>query len=122
MNVKPEDNNTTISYFKEEIERFVKERRWTKFHNPKDLIQAIGIEVSELSEIFLFKDFSLDTIHKDKDILENISDEIADVFIYLVSLVNSLNVDLTRAFVRKMKKNEDKYTKEEFYDGSYRKL
>ena len=122
MNSKPEDNNTTISYFKEEIERFVKERKWTKFHNPKDLIQAIGIEVSELSEIFLFKDLSLDAIHNDKEVLENISDEIADVFIYLVSLLNSLNVDLTNAFIRKMKKNEDKYTIEEFYDGSYRKL
>ncbi len=122
MNSKLEDNNTTISYFKGEIERFVKERKWTKFHNPKDLFQAIGIEVSELSEIFLFKDISLDTLHNDKELLENISDEIADVFIYLVSLVNSLNVDLTRAFVRKMKKNEDKYTKEEFNDGSYRKL
>ena len=122
MNSKLEDNNTTISYFKKEIERFVKERRWTKFHNPKDLIQALSIEVSELSEIFLFNDLSLDTIHNDKDLLENISDEIADVFIYLVSLLNSLDVDLTSAFVRKMKKNEDKYTKEEFYDGSYRKL
>jgi len=122
MNSKLEDNNTTISYFKEEIERFVKERRWTKFHNPKDLIQALGIEVSELSEIFLFKNLSLDVIHNDKELLENISDEIADVFIYLVSLLNSLNVDLTRAFIRKMKKNEEKYTPEEFYDGSYRKI
>jgi len=122
MNSKLKDNNTTISYFKEEVERFVKERKWTEFHNPKDLIQAIGIEVSELSEIFLFKDLSLDIIHDDKDILENISDEIADVFIYLVSLLNSLNVDLTSAFIKKMKKNEDKYSKEEFYDGSYRKL
>ncbi len=122
MNSELEDNNTTISYFKEEVERFVKERRWTKFHNPKDLIQAISIEVSELSEIFLFKDLSLDTIHNDKDIFENISDEIADVFIYLVSLLNSLNVDLTSAFTRKMKKNEDKYTKEEFDNGKYRKI
>ena len=122
MNSKLEDNNTTISFFKKEVERFVKERKWTKFHNPKDLIQAIGIEVSELSEIFLFKDFSLDTIHKDKDVLENISDEIADVFIYLVSLLNSLNVDLTSVFITKMKKNEDKYSIDEFYDGSYRKL
>lgn len=109
MNSKLEDNNTTISFFKKEVDRFVKERRWTKFHNPKDLIQAIGIEVSELSEIFLFKDLSLDTIHNDKDLFENISDEIADVFIYLVSLLNSLNVDLTSAFTRKMKKNKAKY-------------
>ena len=122
MNSKLEDNNTTISYFKEEVERFVKERKWTKFNNPKDLIQAIGIEVSELSEIFLFKALTRDTIHNDKDILENISDEIADVFIYLVSLLNSLNLDLTSAFIRKMKKNEDKYNLDEFYDGSYRKL
>ena len=122
MNIKPEDNNTTISYFKEEIERFVKERRWTKFHNPKDLIQAIGIEVSELSEIFLFNDLSLEAIHNDKDILENISDEIADVFIYLISLLNSLHVDLTSIFIRKMKKNKAKYTIDEFSDGSYRKL
>ena len=122
MNSKLEDNNTTISYFKEEVERFVKERKWTKFHNPKDLIQAIGIEVSELSEIFLFKALTRDTIHKDKNILENISDEIADVFIYLVSLLNSLNVDLTSAFIRKMKKNEAKYNLDEYYDGSYRKL
>jgi len=122
MNSKLEDNNTTISFFKEEIERFVKERKWTKFHNPKDLIQALGIEVSELSEIFLFNDLSLDTIHNDKNLLENISDEIADVFIYLISLLNSLNVDLTRAFIRKMKKNEAKYTIKEFYNGSYHKL
>ena len=119
---KLEDNNTTISYFKEEVERFVKERRWTKFHNPKDLIQAISIEVSELSEIFLFKDLTLDTIHNDKNVIENISDEIADVFIYLVSLINSLNVDLTSTFIRKMKKNEEKYTIEEFDNGKYRKL
>ena len=109
MNSKLEDNNTTISYFKKEVERFVKERRWTKFHNPKDLVQAIGIEVAELSEIFLFKDLSLDTIYSDKDLLENISDEIADVFIYLISLLNSLKVDLTSVFIRKMKKNEAKY-------------
>ena len=122
MNSKLEDNNTKISYFKEEVEHFVEERNWTKFHNPKDLIRAIGIEVSELSEIFLFKDLSLDTIHNNKDILENISDEIADVFIYLVSLLNSLNVDLTSAFIRKMKKNKHKYNLADFYDGSYRKL
>ena len=122
MNSKLEDNNTTISYFKEEIESFVKERKWTKFHTPKNLIQALSIEVSELSEIFLFKDISLDTINSDKELLENISDEVSDVFIYLISLVNSIKLDLTSAFIKKMEKNKDKYSLEDFNNGSYQKL
>ncbi|GAG88435.1 unnamed protein product, partial [marine sediment metagenome] len=111
-----------VSFFKEEVQKFVRDRNWTKFHSPKNLIQALSIEVSELSEIFLFKDISLGTINNDKDLLENISDEIADVFIYLVSLVNSINLDLTSAFTQKMEKNKEKYSLDEFNDGSYQKL
>ncbi len=122
MNHIPKDNNTSVSFFKNEVQKFVRDRNWTKFHTPKNLIQALSIEVSELSEIFLFKDISLDTINTDKELLENISDEISDVFIYLISLVNSINLDLTTAFTRKMDKNKDKYSVEEFNNGSYQKL
>jgi NTP pyrophosphatase (non-canonical NTP hydrolase) len=122
MNHIQKDNNTSVSFFKNEVQKFVRDRNWTKFHTPKNLIQALSIEVSELSEIFLFKDISLDTINNDKQLLENISDEISDVFIYLVSLVNSMNLDLTSAFIKKMEKNKDKYSVEEFNDGSYQKL
>ncbi len=122
MNPIPDDNNTSVSFFKKEVQKFVRDRNWTKFHTPQNLIQALGIEVSELSEIFLFKDISLKTINSDYDLLENISDEIADVFIYLVSLVNSINLDLTSAFTKKMEKNKDKYSLEEFNNGSYQKL
>ncbi len=122
MNHIPKDNNTSVSFFKNKVQKFVRDRNWTKFHTPKNLIQALSIEVSELSEIFLFKDISLDTINNDKQLLENISDEISDVFIYLVSLVNSMNLDLTSAFIKKMEKNKDKYSIEEFNDGSYQKL
>lgn len=122
MDPIPNDNNTSVSFFKQEVQRFVRERNWTKFHTPKNLIQALSIEVSELSEIFLFKDISLETIKSDKNLLENISDEIADVFIYLVSLVNSINVDLTGVFSTKMEKNKDKYSLEEFNNGYYKKL
>ena len=122
MNHIQKDNNTSVSFFKNEVQKFVRDRNWTKFHTPKNLIQALSIEVSELSEIFLFKDISLDTINNDKQLLENISDEISDVFIYLVSLVNSMNLDLTSAFIKKMEKNKDKYSIEEFSDGSYQKL
>jgi NTP pyrophosphatase (non-canonical NTP hydrolase) len=116
------DNNTFVSFFKKEVQKFVRDRNWTKFHTPKNLIQALSIEVSELSEIFLFKDISLETINSDKQLLENISDEIADIFIYLVSLVNSINLDLAGAFSTKMEKNKDKYSLEKFNDGNYKKL
>ncbi len=122
MNHIPKDNNTSVSFFKNEVQKFVRDRNWTKFHTPKNLIQALSIEVSELSEIFLFKDISLDIINSDKKLLENISDEISDVFIYLISLVNSINLDLTSAFIKKMEKNKDKYSEEEFNNGSYQKL
>ena len=122
MNHIPKDNNTSVSFFKNEVQKFVRDRNWTKFHTPKNLIQALSIEVSELSEIFLFKDISLETINSDKELLENISDEMSDVFIYLISLVNSMNLDLTSAFIKKMEKNKDKYSIEEFNNGSYKKL
>jgi len=122
MNHIPKDNNTSVYFFKNEVQKFVRDRNWTKFHTPKNLIQALSIEVSELSEIFLFKDISLDTIKSDKELLENISNEISDVFIYLISLVNSINLDLTSAFIKKMEKNKDKYSEEEFNNGSYQKL
>ncbi len=122
MNHILKDNNTSVSFFKNEVQKFVRDRNWTKFHTPKNLIQALSIEVSELSEIFLFKDISLDAINSDKELLENISDEISDVFIYLISLVNSINLDLTSAFIKKMEKNKDKYSVEEFNNGSYKKL
>ena len=122
MSLIPKDNNTSVSFFKSKVQKFVRDRNWTKFHTPKSLIQALSIEVSELSEIFLFKDISLDTINSDKELLENISGEISDVFIYLISLVNSINLDLTSAFIKKMEKNKDKYSVEDFNNGSYQKL
>ena len=122
MNPIPKDNTTSVSFFKNEVQKFVRDRNWTKFHTPKNLIQALSIEVSELSEIFLFKDISLDTINSDKELFENISDEISDIFIYLISLVNSINLDLTSVFIKKMEKNKDKYSVEDFNNGSYQKL
>jgi NTP pyrophosphatase (non-canonical NTP hydrolase) len=121
MNPSIDDNNTSVLFFKKEVQKFVRERNWVKYHTPKNLIQAMSIEVSELSEIFLFKDFSLETIQSDKILLDNISDEIADVFIYLISLVNNLDLDLTRAFKNKMEKNKVKYSLKEFSDGNYQK-
>jgi len=116
-----DDSNTNINYFKQRVKEFIDERNWNKYHSPKNLIQAIGIEVAELSELFLFKDIKIDEILKDPTLMEDIGDEVADIFIYLLSFINTLGIDLTEAFVRKMKKNNQKYSTEEFNDGSYSK-
>ena len=115
------DSDTNLLYFKNEVEKFINERNWTKYHTPKNLIQALGIEVSELSEIFLFKDLDIRMIDENRALFENISDEVADIFIYLISLVNRLNINLTDAFARKMIKNRIKYPIEEFKNGDYHK-
>jgi len=121
MNSRENDKNTSIAFFKEIVKDFVKKRNWSNYHTPKNLIQALGIEIAELSELFLFKEYSVDEILKNKSLFESISDELADIFIYLISLVNCLGIDLTKSFTKKMEKNETKYSIKEFNDGKYYK-
>ncbi len=115
------DQNTFVSFFKKEVNNFVNSRNWTKYHTPKNLIQALMIEAAELSQCLLFKEDKIEHILKDETLLANISDEIADVFIYLISIVNVLGLDLTKAFIGKMEKNKKKYSVTEFNNGKYYK-
>ncbi|MFX1312609.1 MAG: nucleotide pyrophosphohydrolase [Promethearchaeota archaeon] len=123
MNKKEDykDQDTNISFFKAEVKKFVEERNWSKYHTPKNIVQAIHCEAGELSQLLLFKEYSKEQIWKNKQLMASISDEIADVFIYLISLVNALDLDLSTVFIKKMKKNREKYKTEEFYNGKYYK-
>jgi len=113
------DLNTSISFFKDEVKKFVEMRGWKNYHTPKNLVQALNCEAGELSQLLLFKEYPLKEIMKDKTLLNNIADESADVFIYLISLVNALGLDLTSSFVKKMNKNKKKYSISEFNNGIY---
>ncbi|MHA1150507.1 MAG: nucleotide pyrophosphohydrolase [Promethearchaeota archaeon] len=115
------DFNTYISTLREHVKKFVEDREWVTYHTPQNLIQALQIEAAELSEIFLFKNYTTQDIISNKKLLENVSDEIADVFIYLLSLINTLNIDLTESFFKKMEKNNQKYSVKEFNNGKYYK-
>ncbi|MFW9943206.1 MAG: nucleotide pyrophosphohydrolase [Candidatus Thorarchaeota archaeon] len=123
MNEIPDqnDSNTPVSFFKDTIQNFVNKRNWTKYHTPKNLVQAINCEAGELSQLLLFKDYRKEDIWDDKNLLRNISDEIADVFIYLISLINVLDLDLSQVFTNKMEKNKKKYNIKEFNNGVYYK-
>ena len=120
-NRESNDQNTAISFFKEEVKKFVENRNWSKYHTPKNLVQAINCEAGELSQLLLFKNYTRDDIWKSESLLTNISDEIADVFIYLISLINALDLDLHQIFMNKMEKNKKKYSSKEFNNGTYYK-
>jgi NTP pyrophosphatase (non-canonical NTP hydrolase) len=115
------DSSSSIAYFKREVEKFIEERGWTKFHTPKNLVQALNCEAGELSQLLLFKDYKTEAVLQDKNLMNSLSEEIADVFIYLISLINSLGIDLAESFDKKMKKNREKYSASEFYNGIYYK-
>ena len=90
------------------ILKFRNNRDWGQFHTIKDLCLGLNIEVSELQEIFLWKDDKelKKTINTKK---ESIGDELADIFIFLAYLSNDLNIDLNEAINRKIDKNGNKY-------------
>jgi len=121
MTAKNKDTNTNLNILKEKVRNFIEERGWSPYHTPKNLIQALQIEAAELSEILLFKNDDLDQILNNKQLMSQFSDEIADVLIYLLSLVNCLKIDLTSAFFKKMEKNAEKYPSDEFNNGFYYK-
>jgi len=104
------DEKTTVSTLKGEVSRFRDDRDWVKFHNPKDLSIALSIESSELQELFLWKnDDSVKKMQKDERQLQRIKEEIADISIYLLSLSNVLDIDLSDAVTQKLTQNARKY-------------
>ena len=75
-----------LKKIKDKLIKFSKERDWEKFHTPKNLAMALSVEVSELLEIFQWSlDGGQDVIENSK---EEIESEIADIFNYLVKLVD----------------------------------
>lgn len=103
------DKNTSISILKEKVARFNRERDWKQFHSPKNLAISISVEAAELLELFQWTDKSLIETMNDKELMEKIKEEIADISIYIFDLVNTLNLDISRAILDKLNQNAKKY-------------
>ncbi|MBI3620066.1 nucleotide pyrophosphohydrolase [Candidatus Roizmanbacteria bacterium] len=102
--------NSTFSDIYSKIKKFIKEREWEKFHNPKDMAEAIVIEASELLELFLWKDpAAIQKMLKEKQYETEIREEVADILIYTLQLVDLMGYDIKEIVEEKMKKNERKY-------------
>ncbi len=95
------------------IKKFRNDRDWEQFHDAKNLAICLNIESSELLENFLWK-------NADEVNVENIKNELADVFYTAFLLVDIYEFDLTTLIQDKLKKNEIKYPVEK-YKGSNKK-
>ncbi len=102
--------NTSFETVLKKIKKFRDERDWKKFHNPKDMAEAMVIEASELLELFLWKSQkeSQDFL-KNKKNHEEVSDELADIMLYLVEFADTWGIDIEEAMENKLKKNMKKY-------------
>ena len=92
------------------LSQFAHKRDWEQFHNLKNLAISINIESSELLEIFQWKkedEIKLDL--KKKLIKEKISDEVADIMLYLLRFSDLAKIDIEKCCFEKIKKNEKKY-------------
>ena len=84
---------------------FRNDRDWEQFHNTKDLAIAIGIEASELNELFLWK-----TPEQAEEVdKEKVADELADVIVYSLMLAHKQGFDVEEIIMNKMRKNGEKY-------------
>jgi NTP pyrophosphatase (non-canonical NTP hydrolase) len=98
-----------------DIRQFVEDRDWGVFHRPTALAISAAIETGELLELFQWRsDAEVETSLQSDKYLQALSDEIADVLIYLLRLADVVGINPTEAVLNKMKENRAKYPAKEW--------
>ncbi|MBT3235813.1 MAG: nucleotide pyrophosphohydrolase [Bdellovibrionales bacterium] len=104
MNNQPLDLPKII----ETLREFANERDWDQFHSLKNLSVALTVEASELMEHFQWlSEQQSNNLSAEQQ--ERVSEEVADVFCYLVRFCDLAAIDLNDAFWKKHKINREKY-------------
>ncbi|MFI5349796.1 MAG: nucleotide pyrophosphohydrolase [Elusimicrobiota bacterium] len=93
---------------KKRIDSFARDRKWGKYHTPKNLAMAMVKEAAEVVEIFQWltpaQAAKLTPAQR-----AHLSEELADTFVYLTKIADHFGIDLVEAALAKMDKNELKY-------------
>lgn len=115
------DSEIKINELKETVKKFCDDRDWEQFHNPKDLSIGISTEANELLSLFRFKSKEdMELMFKNQSKREDIEDETADIFFFLLRFAQINNIDLSEVLKKKIDKNNKKYSIEKF-KGSNKK-
>lgn len=99
--------------------KFRDERNWAQFHTLRNLIVSLNLEASELLELTQWKsDAEMAEQTADPAVHEALSDECADVLLYLLLIAERAGIDLETAARQKLTKNALKYPVEKSYGTS----
>lgn len=100
----------TINDAMELVKEFCEERDWDQFHNPKDLAIGMATESAELLELFRFRtNEQCMEMMSDPSRSEDIKDELADVFYFVLRFAQMNGIDLYEALSQKIDKNRKRY-------------
>ena len=95
-------NTMDIKELTQYMHEFVRSKGWYEPNSPhkqtlRNLAISLNLEASEVLEHFQWKDNLVDR--------ESLSEELADVFLYLLQIASLSKIDLEDAVLRKLDKN-----------------
>jgi NTP pyrophosphatase (non-canonical NTP hydrolase) len=104
------DSETTVQELRLAVGKFVDERSWGPYHNPKNLGISIAIEAAEIMEHFqwLTPEQSRELV-RDPAKRAEAADELADVLIYCLSLASQMDVDISTIILEKLERNRGRF-------------
>lgn len=102
---KPSDR---LDNLRAQLARFVAQRDWDQFHNPKNLAMAVAAEAGELLEHFQWLT-PAQAAALPRAARREVALECADILLFLLRLCDRLDIDLAAAAERKLALNARKY-------------
>jgi NTP pyrophosphatase (non-canonical NTP hydrolase) len=106
--VNGNQQSDSLEHLRRQLAAFADKRDWQKFHSPKNLCMALIAEAAELVEIFQWlteeQSWQLEAEKK-----QDVSQELADILIYLIRTADQLDIDLIASALNKIKINEQRY-------------
>ena len=93
----------------DKLRKFRDDRNWKQFHTPENLAKSICIEATELLENYQWGEQHAD--------MNNVKEEVSDIFGYLLLLCDTLDIDLIEANKDQPRKHFDEEKIKELADS-----
>ncbi|MBX4210587.1 hypothetical protein KW783_01295, partial [Candidatus Parcubacteria bacterium] len=99
----------SMNSFQKRIDVFVKERDWSQFFDPKDLLLGIVEEVGELRNLVKWERDMVQVKKVIRDNFEEFENNIGDMYWFLSLLASQNGVDLDTAIDKVITDNEKRF-------------